>query len=375
MAFRGKEGIVNRVFAILAAALVLTGCDYTEVERETGYKGKARVNPWLAAERFARQTGEEVVSVISWTAPEADDAVWMVPASVLSNESFTRRMEDWVREGGHLILLIEHADAETNDWNGRHPPPVVERALRAMLERAGIRLHESGRVKARKIRFADEVFKVDAGSAYAVSKGSGRNGVFSSARLGDGRITVLTDGRIFRNRWIAEKDHAALLAALIDASDYEGRVGFMRGAGLSLWALLREHLAPVLLGIAVWVLLWLWKNFGRFGPLEAAAPPSVSRGYEHHLETLGHFQWKLDHAEALLKPLREQVTDFGHRACLRAGHHGDELIQFLAGRTGLSRERVSGALSDAAPADPASLTRTTADLQKLLKVLHHPSMP
>ena len=29
----------------------------------------------------------------------------LMPASMLSNESFTRRMEEWVREGGHLIVV------------------------------------------------------------------------------------------------------------------------------------------------------------------------------------------------------------------------------------------------------------------------------
>ena len=41
-----------RIFWLMLAALCLTACDYTEVKREIGYKGKARINPWLAAERF-----------------------------------------------------------------------------------------------------------------------------------------------------------------------------------------------------------------------------------------------------------------------------------------------------------------------------------
>jgi hypothetical protein len=359
---------------ILAAALVLTGCEYTEVERETGYKGKARVDPWLAAERFREQRGDEVLSVIAWTEPEEGDSAWLVPVNMLGNESFTRRMENWVRGGGHLILLVEYADSETNDWLGRHPPPVVEPALEKMLQHAGLHLHENAKVKARKIRFDGESFKVDADSSYAVSKGKGKNSVFASARLGEGRITVLTDGRIFRNRWIAENDHAALFSALVDASEYEGRVGFMRDAGLSLWSLLREHLTSVLLGFAAWLLLWLWKSLSRFGPIESATPPPLLRGYGHHLEALGHFHWKFDHAAALLRPLREQIREFGHRACLAAGHNGDDLHSFLAERAGLPPDRVSRALSDITPPDPSALTRTTADLQQLLKTLNHPSM-
>jgi hypothetical protein len=359
---------------MLLAALCLTGCEYEEVTRETGYKGKARVNPWLAAERLAERMDEEVVSVIAWTEPQPGDSAWMVPASMLSNESFTRRIEEWVRDGGHLILLLEHADAETNDWFGRSPPPIIEPALKAMLERARLHLHENAKVSAHKIRFEKETYKVDADSNLAVSKSGGKKSVFATMRLGEGRITVLTDGRIFRNRWIAENDHAALLSALLDASEYEGRVGFMRGAGLSLWSLLREHLTPVLLGLAAWLVLWLWKSLSRFGPLESATPPPVLRGYDHHLEALGHFHWKLDHAATLLPPLREQIHEFGHRACLASGRRADELHAFLAERTGLPDERVSRALSAIIPSDPSSLMRTTADLQQLLRTLKQPSM-
>jgi hypothetical protein len=293
---------------------------------------------------------------------------------MLSNESFTRRMEEWVRDGGHLILLVEYADADTNDWLGRHPPPVIEPALEAMLGRAGLHLSEGDNVSARKIRFEGETYKVDARSNHPVAGKNGKESVFATARVEEGRISVLADGRIFRNRWIGENDHAALLSALIAASDYEGRIGFMRGAGLSFWSLLREHLSPVLLGLVAWLVLWLWKSLSRFGPLESATPPPVLRGYGHHLEALGHFHWKLDHAATLLPPLREQVSEFGHRACLASGRRGDELHAFLAERAGIPGERVSRALSDITPSDPASLTRTTADLQQLLKSIKQPSM-
>jgi hypothetical protein len=357
------------------ALLILTGCEYTEIEREIGYKGKARVNPWLAAERFIGRCGYATQPVLSWTEPEAGDAAWIVPASVLSNVSFTRSMEQWVQDGGHLILLIERTDSATSDWRGRHPPPALEEALSDMLRRAGISLEKSGSASADEIEFQGMSYKVDADSEAVVSLTGAEGGVFASTESGDGRLTVITDGRIFRNRWIGDQDHAALLAALLDAGDSDGRVGIVRDSGLSLWALLRQHLAPILLAGAVVLVLWLWRNLSRFGPVESAAPPPVSRGYEHHLEALGYFHWKLDHAAALLGQLRAQVAEFGHRACLAAGRSGDDLHLFLAERAGLPPERVAHALADAAPRDPNAFTRVTADLQKLLDTLHQPSMP
>jgi hypothetical protein len=368
---------VNRLLLLGAAALALTACHHTEEVREIGYKGKARGNPWLAAERLVGRMDLPVRSVISWTNPLARDAVWVMPASILGNESFTRRMESWVRQGGHLIVLVENADQETSDWAGDYPAPVLEPALLSMLERARIELKPQGSSKgdiiAEQIVFNDRNFKVDAQSKASVARAGESAGVCASVKHGRGRITVVTDGRLFRNRWIADHEHAALFAALVDASRNHSTVGFMRGSGLSLWVLTRKYLWPILIGLGLWVILWLWKNFTRFGPLEAPVPPAM-RGYEHHLEALGDFQWRLDRAASLLTGLRQQVVELGQRTRLQAGCRGDDFYQFLAGRSGLPRERVCRALEQSAPADPALLTRLTADLQQLLQVLHSPSL-
>ena len=368
---------MKRLWSIAAVALALTACEYTEVEREIGYKGQARANPWLAAERLAGRMKLPVRPVIAWTAPDTRDAVWLVPATILSNESFTRRMESWVMAGGHLIVLVEHADPETNDWDDSDPPVVLEPALLAMLERAHLALQprtsSSDNLTAAQIGFADRTFQVAARSRAAVALTAAKPGVFASVKRGRGRITVLTDGRLFRNRWIGDKQHAALLSALIGATRREAAVGFMRGSGLSLWAMARQQLAPVLLGLGLWVALWLWKSLTRFGPLEAAESPPESRGYAHHLAALGEFQWRLDRATSLLAILRRQITELGRRTSLHAGSGDGDFHQFLAARSGLPRARVSRALAESMPGDPAELTRTTADLQQLLKVLHSPS--
>lgn len=363
-----------RVFWLLVAAFCLTACDYTEVKREVGYKGKARINPWLAAERFTARRDKEVRSLASWTAPAVGDIVWFVPASLLGNQSYTRNVEEWVEDGGHLVLLVENADTETNDWSKSTSDPSLEPALFRMLDRVGIDLNDGGfsddQVKASSIEFRGKSYRVDARSASSVTVDEGEPGVFASVKHGDGRMTVITDARIFRNRWIAENDHAGLLAALIEATEYEGAVGFLRGSGLSLWGLLDKHLWPVLVGLGVLVVLWLWKSLTRFGPIEATEKVSTLRGYEHHLEALGDFQWRLDRAVALLDPLRAQIVERGQRISARSGRRDDDFFQFLADRADLPRERVFRALAESAPPDSATLTRTAADLQKLLQVLH-----
>jgi hypothetical protein len=361
---------MKQILTFMLLAFVLSACDYEEVERETGYKGKARVNPWLAAERFTAKYDFETRSLASWSAPELEDATWFIPASILSNESFNRQVEEWIGEGGHLVLLVEHANAEINDWGYPVNEPPLDQALLGMLQRNGFEITDGKSAAATEIEFGGESFQVDAGSTRRVTSSRGGSGILGSAEVGNGRLTVLMDSRIFRNRWIGEKEHADLLLALLNWTEYEGAVGFMRGSGLSFWGLLTEHLWPVLLGLAVLTGLWLWKNFSRFGPVESASLATPLRGYEHHLEALGDFQWRLDHAAGLLAPLRAKIVEQGQRLSVRSGRRDDDFFQFLAERSDLPRERVFRALAEPAPADSAVLTRTAADLQRLLQVLH-----
>lgn len=352
--------------------LSMTGCEYEEVEREIGYQGAARRNPWLAAERMVARCGYDVTSVTGWQAPAADDATWFVPAAVLSNQSFVRQAEQWTRNGGHLVILLENAGVETNDWRMFGPELAVEPVLKSLLRRVGIGLLESheGLKAARTeqaISFAGDPFQVAAGASKSVVVNGGLPGAFASVPVGRGLLTAVTDARMFRNRWIAEQEHAELLLALVEASAAEGSVVFIRGASQSFWGLVRRHLWAVLTGLCVLLALWLWRSLCRFGPLETATAPPVARGYDHHLAAIGNFHWQLDRAANLLEPVRQRLIERGQRGYEHAGASGEGPHQWLAARSGLPVARVLRALGAAVPADGLALTRIVADLQELVK--------
>ncbi len=367
---------MRRVWRIVLGLSIVAACACNDeyVEREIGYKGRARVNPWLAAERFARKFDFNVESLAAWRAPSVEDAVWFVPGSMLNNEVFVRRAETWAGEGGHLIVLLEHASSDSNDWRLFDPELPLASSLKAMLERVGFKLDEKAsdsglETGVCKIRLGRKVFEVAAKSRITVAARKAAPGVFAWLPHGRGRVSVLTDARPLRNRWIDEHQHAEFLLALMDAGKRTGSVVFVRGSALSFWGLARAHLWPVLSGLAVLLVLWLWRNMSRFGPLEAEAAPSVLRGYDHHLEALGNFHWRLDRAVVLLASLRDQVLERSQRLRVRSGRVDDGFLQLLAARSGLPEERVARALSDSVPTDSQSLTRSAADLQILLQVL------
>jgi len=367
-----------RILAVLLLSLLVAACgEYDEVKRETGYKGKARINPWLAAERFTERLGYDVVSSPTWKSPEWTDSVCFMPADLLGNASFTSRIKDWITDGGHLVLLVDRADSDHNDWN-RYPFSMerhIDPSLAAMLGEAGLvvdlkKVSSKGGTSFTQISFDGTNYKVTAEVNSTVKEEKGEAGVFASTEYGDGRITVLTDARIFRSRWIGDREHASLLRRLIEISPNDGAVMFVRGSGISFWGLLGRHLWPFLIGLGILVALWLWRSFSRFGPVESSAEPSPLRGYDHHLEALGDFQWRLDKGAALLAPLREQIIEKGQQLGVKTGRRDEDFFQLLAERAGISRERVVRALTEAAPADGIILTRTVADLQRLLAECH-----
>jgi len=364
---------VTRWILLGMAVFLSASCEFKEVKREVGYKGKARVDPWLAAERLSQRLGHSTESLVNWRAPETTDAVWFVPAVVFNNRSYVRQAETWTERGGHLILLIGNASASSHDWSKSFLDPELEEPFREFLHRADLDLEEGASKQADGFEFEGEHYKVNASSKFSVRGQSENSGMLASVQFGDGRITLVADARIFRNRWIDEEEHAALLDALIDQSDYDGTVVFMRGMELSLWKMVTEHLWALLIGLALLVLFWLWKNLARFGPIESGQPPSELRGYDRHLEALGDFQWRVDHASSLLAPLRAQIVELGQRASIRAGSRDQDFFQFIGDRAGIPRDRVFRAMAEVEPSDASILTRTTADLQKLLQVLRHPS--
>jgi hypothetical protein len=372
LAVCGKEdgGMMRRISMVIAC-VALAGCSYEEIEREIGYKGRARVNPWLAAERFAEASGFEVVSSGSWLEPEWRDSVWFVPGMLVSNQLFTRKLDEWMDDGGHLVLLLENAESETNDWRfASSTPPVIEPPLRTMIEKAGIEISEDKPRTLTNAGYRGKTFTVDANPRTRVKSGAAAEpGLIASVEYGGGRLTVVADARIFRNRWISEEEHAALLTAILNDADKQWRAGFMRGSGLSFWNLLGTHLWPVLVALGAWMVFWLWRCFGRFGPLESADEPNNLRGYDHHLEALGGFHWEIDHATALLAPLRARIAEHGHHLCARAGRPEPEFLDFLAERAGLPRDHVARAMAATPPKDAASLTLITADLQKIIHTL------
>lgn len=338
-------------------------------EEETGYKGKARVDPYLAATRFLQHYGFEATSRPGWQRPAHEISVMFIPVSVLKTRALIREIDNWTYNGGHLVVLGERAESWHNDWQKYYNPDkkLIPDNLRNWIKEKGfaINLKDSGTFDTNKINAAGKVHEVFADSSYSVSRHNGDEHLFESTTYGSGRISVLTDARPLRNRYIDEHQNSAFLLTLVNWTGHEGKVLFIRDSNLSFWGLLWAAGWPALVALAIFTIYWLWKNMPGFGPKLALDERSTLRAYDHHLEALGDFHWRLDKASGLLKPLRDSILERAQQQALSAGHHHEDIFAWLGERVGISTDRAQRAMTHEMPGDATAFTRLMADLQTI----------
>jgi Domain of unknown function (DUF4129) len=186
-------------------------------------------------------------------------------------------------------------------------------------------------------------------------------------RRGQGRVTLINHARPFRNRYLADHDHASWLIALMgeDAQD----VWFISGMERSFMSLLWEHAWMVLLTLLALLVFWLWCHVPRFGPMRQVALHETKH-FVDHIAALGHFFHRLKRDDVLLFDSAHQVRA---KALERFPHlHGAgdaALLPRLAELSGLPTERIQAALMPPAKPAPFHLVALLKDLQTLRQSL------
>lgn len=353
----------------LFACLLLAACSETETrEREIGYKGKARVNPYLALERFvAIYSGEEMQVRDAWKNPTWDDAVMILSVETLTSTKLVSNLQEWVEDGGHAIFLLENAEMSRNDWSEHHAPVKVPVALREFFNLVEITVTEEDTPKKyTSVQLADESWKIELESYHGVEVEGEPATAIAHLAWGDGAITVINDARLLRNRMIDQAEHADVCALLLDESR-EGHVVFQREYGLTFFSMLWNRAWMVLVALGLILLLWLFRHMPRFGPVDADVPDRVLRAYDHHLEMIGDYHWRMDRGVTLLQPLRQEVQELCHHWQVKTGRLDEGLFELMAAQTGLTFERVQRAMTEWKPSDSVVFARAVSDLQQIRK--------
>ena len=392
MALSGK-GEEVRILLGLFAALLLSGCDSGEKEMEEipiGYRGKARVNPYLAAERYLDAEGWDVRSSRVWDDFNYQTGVIFMPGSFLASKAEGMRALELVAEGGLLVLMIEGGEPERNDFTTNDsglgmPNPGDFPGLDYLLKESGVEVvyedwkavrddedskavghsRRSWHIAAVNTPEGDRLdLELEGEIGLKSLEGADWEGNSSlpsrviSTRHQLGQIVVMAHARPLRSPYLARADHGLFLETISNMSS-GGEIVFLYGSNLSFSGLIWQRAWMVVVAGVILLIVWLWMRIPRLGPLLEDSF-QTRRPYGEALTQSARFLWRGGHVEHMVRPLR---------ARLESQHQGDpaNLYQRLADQSGLTREEVAEALTLPPTKDSGTLIKLVQKLQTLLK--------
>ncbi|MBT8104066.1 MAG: DUF4350 domain-containing protein [Woeseiaceae bacterium] len=292
-------GLVVVLAGILFAAWFFSSHEKVEVEEWVGYRGDARVNPWLAAELLVRELGFESESKpeltpAEWLPPETDTLIVQVTSS-LGVGSDLYLLLNWAGEGGHLVLLGPEFVAEEGDDT---------------LWQFGIGLRVT-RSKLYEAKEAQDDFEDELDGDYAlgtyphdarlevVNEEQGfdvisHGGEIIAARQqwGDGFVSVVANATRFDNDSINNGDNARLFADVVMGEIEPGKIWLIFRTRLTpLWQLIWQAAPYLVISAALIVLLLLWSALPAFGP-RIVAQTDERRSILEHIHASGLFVWR-----------------------------------------------------------------------------------
>lgn len=399
--------------SLMLICLCCFSCGKTEKKRRTlGYKGSAKNNPFLAAERFLTELGEDVKSQHGLS--EFDDETTMIflPTSSINTIGRAKRLLAWVEEGGHLVVMLEGGERRGMDFvkepskRSIFDSEIEQPGIDYLLDELGLQLsdwdHESsdsgtdpsdldideweelketdrvllGSEQSELMLEGDpmtihhwsdqglvypEVYEYEYGSSEGSDTDKHR---YLSVTYDLGRVTWLTDARPFRNRYIGYADHARFLAELVDLSE-PGKIVFSSGDGDGLFSLLWRHFPLFIAALIMAVALWLWRNLPRFGPQQDIWDDRL-REYSSQVRGIGRFLWHHKRDDAMLVAMRATVN---RSLSLRPGASQEGVFEQLSEKSGLPVEGVIEAMTRERIHDPGVMVRVTKNLQLIRNTL------
>ncbi|WP_309490554.1 DUF4350 domain-containing protein [Oceaniferula flava] len=398
--------LLRMILAGLTLCLLLSSCGEKEIKRRTvGYKGKAKSNPFLAAERFLAEQGKDAGSEHGLGRLDEDTGTLFLPPTSINTVGRAKRLLDWVAEGGHLVLMLEGGEMGGNDFSmtpsfnfggdetsagvdyildelevGYEGPEAVSFSgssmdiddWEAMDEKDRVLLDSSisqvdlGHGKMELRYWTGNGLDYDSqymGEYLGTSAKKGDDALrFLSMLYGNGRVSLLTDARPLRNRYLAYADHAEFLATLVELSR-EGKVVFSSGEGDGFFAMVWRHFKMAVLGLLAVVVFWLWRHLPRYGP-EQDIGEGNTREFSDQLRGIGRFLWHHKRDDTLLGALRSNVN---RELSLQPGMSHEGIFEQLATASGLPVESVIEAMTREHIHEPSVMVRVTTNLQKILK--------
>jgi hypothetical protein len=330
-------------------------------------KGEARSNDLFAAQRFAQVMGANASSESGFSRlPPGNprEAVLVLPTARLMMTARQRgELQDWVKSGGRLVVVAQTMadeddrddkllddidvrqywttprvnrdgnDSDAKNANGQ-PPGVVPNARtpvpignhpgtvpggRAAARRKPVcpELVEAGSLSPRfpsgkplRVCF-DTDFRLETNRPILWQAASEKGIHALTVGYFDGRVTVLTDHDFMTNAKIGKADHADFLSAVLGFEDRDVQpreiLFIPRDEYAGILRLTWRYAWPVVLTLALWLLLGLWRMGSRFGPIETATT-QTRRSLAEHVRATGYFLWHNQGGALMLQAVQAVAT-------------------------------------------------------------------
>lgn len=313
---------------------------------ETGFSGRARINDFLAAQRFLERSGMAVRAVPGVF--DLDQRLGQHDVVVLPLRHGSvdlQRAADlygWIDGGGHLIVAVPEDEIlpsvqaqNIQEW--LH----IKRVSRTDERADGpVRLPVPGFSRPLEVSF-DADYHLQSGEYTAWTLAEDDYAYVARVHIGDGRVTLLSDDGFMRNGSIAEGDNAAFLRHLVMPREDDAQVWLIYSDNApSLLSWLWGHAWAVLAPLGLLLLAWLYRGTRRFGG-RIPEPETARRSLREHILASGRLLWRHRQGAHLLQAARQALrarTETLHPAW--AYLEGEALYQRYASVCALPAEQV-----------------------------------
>lgn len=286
-----------------------------------GYRGIAKNNPFLAAEKLIDKMGiashsSNSLDLLDISNFDSKNTLILKQNSFPLAEIYVEQLLYWVSRGGHLIATSNIVYEETNQSSNIYYNDylfqrlAVKRQFQKVEGIHQIALTSDWQQYELTINFLAryylEVDEIDKIVDYSLNSEFGAHLI--SFSFGLGRITLASDLDFMRNENIAQADHAQFSWALASWTQPEQiwLVSLQQQRMPGLLALVWQHAAQVIINILVLLLMFLWYASWRFGSI-LPDEQLARRSLLEHIEANGYFLWQQGQAKYLLHRVYQTV--------------------------------------------------------------------
>jgi len=387
------------VLLAVAGYALYASIEVVEETTSEGFSTKALRNPFLAASQYLEHLGHRVES--SRRMKQLDQlpeggTVFISDSRQLRKQSRVDTLVNWMERGGHLIVgaqiikgnnqnvLLKHfgvskkrAECECEDEKSKVETEEELKKFSELLREANkdsarqnaqdqkssvddiipdaelTKLYFEGVEHAVKIHFSEDatlyhpLLDDKRRKAYDGPRPfyweENRAGIqFMQFHVGQGLLTVMSEGSIWNSRSIGTLDHAFLLSILTaGGEDILLVYGTQMPTIFELW---RQYAPETLIAGLIWFIAWLLYRTKRFGGFREPSS-TVRRSLDEHILASGSHLWRSKQRQALLSSIKPAI--FRQLERINAGFSRlspQQQVSLVSQQSGLSPQEVEMAL-------------------------------